>query len=170
MTQDNDTDITDVQEESQDSSVIQGLRSQIKTLEKDLKARPDRETLAAELKEQLSRDTAIETQLIGFDHPAGILDVVKGKLGDADVTRETVAEALTSIGYKVDVDDATSDHEEVTDSQDTDLAKVANLSATVQSAVQGTDSRDLTSRIESADTAEELTKIMKEADLYADLV
>jgi len=170
LTQDNETEVVDVQETDQDSSVIQGLRSQIKTLEKDLKARPDRDTLAAELKEQLSRDTAIETQLIGFGHPAGILDIVKGKLGDAEVTADAVAEALTSIGYKVDVEDATSDHEEVTEPEVTDLAKVTDLSAQVQSAAKGLDSRDIAARINQAESQDELTEIMKEADLYADLV
>ena len=170
MTQDNDTDTVDVQDTDQDSSVIQTLRKELKEAKAELKATPDRETLVAELKEQLSRDTAIETQLIGFGHPKGMLDTVKAKLGDAEVTAEAVTEALTSIGYKVDVEDATSDHEEVTDSEDTDLAKVTSLSAEVQSAAKDLDSRDLTSRINQAESQEELTAIMKEADLYADLV
>ena len=171
MTQDNETDAVDVQETDQeDNSLIRDLRAQIKDLAKELKAKPDRDTLAAELKDQLSRDMAIETQLIGFGHPAGILDIVKGKLGDAEVTAEAVAEALTGIGYKVDVEDATSEHEEVTEPEVTDLAKVTDLSAQVQSAAKGLDSRDVSGRINQADSQEELTEIMKEAGLYADLV
>ncbi len=168
MTQDNDTNTVDVQDTDQDdNSLIRGLRSEIKGLQKELKARPDRDTLAAELKDQLSRDTAIETQLISFGHPAGILDTVKGKLGDVEVTAEAVAEALRGIGYQVDVDDATSDQEEVTEPEVTDLAKVTNLSAQVQSAAKGIDSRNVGVRIAQADSPEEVTEIMDEAGLLA---
>jgi len=167
LTQDNTTDAVDVQDTDQDNSLIRSLRSDIKDLQKELKARPDRETLAAELKDQLTRDSAIETQLIGFGHPAGILDTVKGMLGDAEVTAEAVAGALASIGYKVDVDDATSDQEEVTEPEVTDLAKVTALSAQVQSAAKGKDSRNVEARIAQTETPEEVTAIMKEAGLLA---
>ena len=168
MSQDNDTEAADEQQETNDdSSVIKTLRKELREALKELKAAPDRDTIVAEVKDGLTRDLAIESQLIGFGHPAGILETVKGKLGDADVSPETVAKALESVGYKVDVEGATSDDDSVDSGSETnvDLVKVTQLSAEVQSASKGKTTTDVTTRIAQAETNEEVNKIMAEEGL-----
>jgi len=157
LTQDNDTDTADAGEVGEDSPVMKAMRSQIKELERALKAAPDRESLAAELRAELARDSAIESELIRFGHPKGILEVVKGKLGDAEVSSEGVAEALKGIGYEVDVDGAASPSDDQSESQ-SDLARVASLSAEVQSAASG-GVPDILTQINQADSREALRKI-----------
>lgn len=168
MPQDDDTKAADDQQEKDDeSSVIATLRSENRKLAKELKAAPDRKTIVAEIKDGLVRDTAIEAQLISFGHPAGILEVVKGKLGDADVSPETVTKALESVGYKVDVEGATSedDSDDSESEANADLVKVTSLSAEVQSAAKGKTTADVTTRIAQAKDQDEVNKIMAEAGL-----
>lgn len=163
MTQDNYTDTASAADESnEDSPVIQSLRQQVKDLQKQVKSAPDRDSLEAEIREQLTRDSAIQTQLGKFGHPAGILDVVKGKLGENEVTEDTVAEALTAIGYTVDkADGAPETAKEPGDSR-TDLANVTDLSRSVQSAAgSGAPASEL-SRVQNAQTPEELAAIAAE--------
>ena len=168
MPQDDNTKAADDQQAKDDeSSVIKTLREENRKLAKELKAAPDRETIVAEIKDGLTRDLAIEAQLISFGHPAGILEVVKGKLGDADVSPETVTKALESVGYKVDVEDATSDNdsEDSESEANADLVKVTSLSAEVQSAAKGKTTVDVTTRIAQAKNQDEINKIMAEAGL-----
>ena len=168
MTQEQHTEDTDASDESNESSVINGLRKEMRDLEKKLKASPDRDSMRAELKAELAIDSNIETLLEGFGHPKGILDVVKGKLGEKEATADAVAEALTSIGYQVEVEDASSNPEGVESTTNTDLAKVATLSAEVQSATQGKTTVDVGDQIAAAETQEDLNAIMAKAGLLVD--
>ncbi len=167
MTQNNDTDPVVPPDPDQDSSVIKMLRKELSDAKAELKAIPDRDTLVTELKSELARNSEIEALLIGFGHPAGMLDTVKGKLGEKDATKETVAEALTSTGYKVDVEGAAPDPEGAADDRLTELAKVTDLSAQVQSAASGGDSRDVEAKIAAAETPDEIAAVMEEAGLLA---
>jgi hypothetical protein len=92
-----------------------------------------------------------------------------GKLGDAEVTRESVAAALTGIGYAVDIDGASSESGEEDSAQHSDLARVSNLSAQVRSAATGSTSDDLMRKISQANSQAELSALMAEAGLAATL-
>jgi hypothetical protein len=165
LTQDSNIDTTEAVDESSESAVIRALRKQIKDIEAELKGRPDRPTLEAEIRESLKRDNAIEGVLTTLGHPAGILDVVKAKLGDAEVTRDSVADALRGIGYQVEVDDAPAGEGHEPSESESDLAKVASLSAQVRSAAQGVAPVTDIQRINQAQSQAELNAIMAELGL-----
>lgn len=163
MTTDNTAEGTDNQGEStDDSSVIQSLRSKIRELEKQVKSSPSREDVEAELRAELERESAIADQLVGLGHPKGMAAVLKSKLGESDVTRESVAEALAGIGYQVEVEDAASeDGGKGETGPQSDLAKVSELSAKVRSAAQG-EGPDAVQRLNQASSQEELAAIAAE--------
>jgi hypothetical protein len=107
--------------------------------------------------------------LIALNHPAGLSEFLKGKLGDAEVTRESVAEALKGIGYQVEEADAPAGDGTEQSAQASDLAKVSTLSSRVRSAAQGEPSDAVMQRINKADTPAELAAIMAELGLSAQL-
>ncbi len=166
MTQELDANGDPVTDESGESAVLNGLRKELRAVQAELKSRPDRDALRTELKAELAGDTVIETLLEGFGHPRGILETIKGKLGESEATAETVAAALTSIGYKVDVEGATSTVEEGVESEGkTDLAKVSLLSAEVQATAKGKTTVDPTDAINSATTQDELNAAAAQAGI-----
>ena len=167
MTQDNDDQATESQDESnseQDSGVIQSLREQIKELNRELKRQPSRSEIEAEVQEKLTRNFAIDSMLGTLGHPAGIRSVVAEQLGDADVTLESVTEALTAIGYTVEVGDGASSQEDEATANAADLADVSNLSARVRSAAKGATVESITDRIAKAKSREELQALAAEGE------
>jgi hypothetical protein len=172
LTTDNDTEGTETQDQSTDDSpVIKALRKQISDLTSELKSAPTRELVEAEVRTELERESAISEHLVALGHPTGMSAVLKGKLGDAEVTKETVITALQGIGYEVDVTDASpeSDNEDSAQ-QASELAKVQGLSAKVQAATQGNTTDDLTQRINQTDSREELRQLMDEEGLSTSVV
>lgn len=168
MTQDQHTNVVDTTDEEQESSVINDLRAQLRAKDKELKAKPDRDELAVELKAELADDNAIEALLIGFGHPVGILDTVKGKLGDAETTKETVGKALQDIGYKVEITDVSSEQDSQGSTENTELATVTGLSAQVQSAVQGDATVNVKTQLGEAETQDQVNAIMEKAGLLTE--
>jgi hypothetical protein len=167
LTLDNNTEPVETpdQPDAEDSGVIKGLRADVKDLKAQVKAAPSREVLEAEIRSELARESAIKEQLVSLGHPAGIMELVSGKLGEAEVTKESVAEALTGIGYEVDVDGAGSGDDANTGDPSSDLAKVTSLSAQVQSAAQNVPADDVGQKIAEAETPAQLAEIMAKADL-----
>lgn len=166
MTQDNLTNGTDTPDESvDDSPVIKALRKQVADLNKALKDTPSREDIEADIRTQLERESAISAQLVALGHPAGMAAFLKGQLGDAEVTLESVTAALEGIGYQVAVPGESSDTEGTTTPQVPDLARVSSLSASVQAAAKGDSSGSLTEKIAAAQSREEVTALMAEAGL-----
>jgi len=169
LTQELDANGDPVTEEGSESAVLNGVRKELREALKELKSRPNRDELRVELKAELAGDTQIETLLEGFGHPKGILETIKGKLGESEATAETVAAALTSIGYKVDVEGAASTETEGGKSEtETELAKVSKLSAEVQATAKSGTTVDVTDQIAAADTQEEVNTIMAKAGLLED--
>ena len=164
MTQDNYTDATDAVDQSvDDSPVIKALRKQIKDLEAITKNAPTRESIEAEVRQELERKSAISTLLIELGHPAGMSAVVNGTLGDAEVSRESVANALRSIGYQVEDADAPVDEGSEPPSQKlADLAKVSDLSSQVRAASQGSSLASEIEKIAQAQSPEELVRLAAE--------
>lgn len=166
MTQEGYTDTTDATEESMDDSpIIKALRKQIRDLEKAVNAAPTRESIEAEVRGELARQAAISAQLIELGHPAGMWEAVKGRLGESEVTRDSVAEALRGIGYQVEVVEAPEESGGEASVNVSDLAKVTSLSAQVRSAAQGVDPGDVMRKINQATSPEDLQAILVEAGL-----
>ena len=165
MTLDNHTDPTDPVDptDPEESGVFKALRQQVKDQKKELDAAPDRTELEVEIRATLKHESAIEAELIGLGHPIGIRELVDEKLGENEVTKETVTEALIAIGYKVDETDGATE-ESNKDTTKSGLAEVSNLSSAVQSAAQNKPSDDLAEKIASANTPEALAKVMAEAE------
>jgi hypothetical protein len=168
LTQDQHTEVVDTTDEGQESSVITDLRAQLREKDKQLKAKPDRDELAVELKAELANDSAIEALLVGFGHPTGILDTIKRKLGDTETTKETVGKALQDIGYKVEITDVSSEQDSQESTVNTELATVTGLSAQVQSAVQGSATVDVKTQIGETETEDQLNAIMEKAGLLVE--
>lgn len=154
-------------ESSEDSEVLNTVRKRNRELEKELKSRPTRDELEAEIRTELERENAISEQLVALGHPKGLSEFLKGRLEeDAEVSREAVALALQGIGYQVEVDGAAEQSEgREPSSQETELAGVANLSAQVRSAASGEvdPSAALAKKINAATTPQELEQAMREA-------
>jgi hypothetical protein len=148
---------------------MKALRKQIKDLQSQVNSAPTRESIEAEIREGLARESAISEQLIALNHPAGLSEFLKGKLGDAEVTRESVAEALKGIGYQVEEADASEGDGTEQSAQASDLAKVSTLSSRVRSAAQGEPSDAAMQRIQGAESPEKLAAIMAELGLSAQL-
>lgn len=149
-----------------DSPVIKALRKQIKDLESQVKSVPTRESIEAEVRESMARDAAISTQLIGLGHPAGMLDAVKGRLGDAEVSRDSVAEALRGIGYQVEDADATAGTTGEAPEAGSALRDVTALSAKVRSAATG-ETSDPLKDIGATESRAELIALMEQQGLLA---
>jgi hypothetical protein len=169
LTQDNYIGTGDPQDQGvgEESAVIKALRKQIRDKDAELAARPDRDTLIAELRQELERDNAIGEELTFFGHPKGILDSVKKRLGDAEVSREGVAEALRSIGYQVEIADVPADSGEGPSQQLADLAKVSDLSSQVRAASQGANLASEVEKVAQAQTPEDLVRLAAEGGWLA---
>lgn len=161
MTQDNDNSAAVTQDESNsDSPVIQQLRQQVKQLTDQVKAQPDRAAIEAEIRSELKRNQAIEIELTNLGHPAGMTGTVAGQLGESEVSRETVADALRAIGYTIqdESDGGSGDDGDAVDQGD--LATVTDLSRQVSSAASGTQTPSVEQQIAGAKSREELAAIM----------
>jgi hypothetical protein len=166
LTQDNNTDAVDAQEQSQsgeDSPVIKELRKQLKDMQKELKSMPSRSDIEAELRSQLEREQAVESQLVAHNVPTSIRSIVEEKLGDADPTAEAVVEALTALGFSVEDDGGASEDGEADGQAASDLAAVSDLSAKVRSTAKGGQPESDMDKISRAKSREELQAIASEA-------
>jgi hypothetical protein len=169
LTLENHTDPADASGEGgDDSGVIKALRKQVNDLQKELKSRPDRDVLLSEFQVEQARNSEIVDQLISLRHPKGMLDAVKGRIdGEADITQEVVAKALTDIGYQVEVGgDGSSQVDDSTQVQ-AELAGVADLSAQVQSAAGSGNPASILDRINQAESQAEIAKIAAEGGFLA---
>lgn len=145
-------------ESGNESPVMKGLRSQIRDLERELKARPAREEVEAELRAQLKREEAAAAQLIEQGHPAGLARFMLSEIGDAEVTPETVSGFLQGLGFDakpVSADGAPA-------SQDQQLAEVTSLASRVSAAASGAPADSVMDRINAARSPEEVAAIMRE--------
>lgn len=167
MTEDNTTPMEETTGGSgDDSGLVKGLRVQIRDLQSELKSRPDRDSLWAEFQAEQQVNTAVEAALTSFGYPAGIRDTIKAKLGDGEVTREAVGQALASIGFNVNPDAVTGQGGEA-DQARKDLAQVSSLSGQVQAAAGSGSGPNILDRIANATSQEELRAIAAEGGFLA---
>jgi hypothetical protein len=169
LAQDDYTEVAEgQQDESMDSPVMKALRKQIKDLTQLVNNAPTRESIEAEIRAQLDRNSAISEQLIALGHPAGMSEVIRGQLGEGEVTLESVASALQTIGYKVEVANGPEGEDTVQDTTSSDLANISNLSAQVRSAAGGDVRMDGVSKVNQASTQAELIELMRKDGLLSD--
>lgn len=172
MTEDINTDTTGADDETVDttgdSPVIRALRKQLEDLKKAQKNAPTRDSIEAEIRADLARESAIADLLVGLGHPKGMSAVVKGKMGDAEVTPEGVAAALQSLGYAVtgEAGEAVGSGGETPEAH-SDLVNVASLSAQVRAVANGSNMESVADRIAKAQSQAEVNAIMAEAGLTA---
>lgn len=152
-------------ESGEDTSLVKDLRKQIRDLQRDLKAVPNRSDLEANIRASVAREKAIESELVALKLPSGLLDTVEGKMGGAEVNRESVVAALTAIGF--DLTESTEGGEESAPAQQDaeNLAGVANLASQVANAANQQTTDNLTDKINAAQTPEELANLMREAGM-----
>lgn len=172
MTEDNTTEAGQAEGESnsegsqqEESPVIKDLRKQLKDAQRELKSVPSRSEIEAEVLAAVARTSAIETELVGLNLPKGLSETVEGKLGDADVTREGVVEALTAIGFEITDSPDGGEESQQTEQNVQDLSQVANLGSQVAQAATGQNTDNLTDKINEAETPAQLAEIMREAGL-----
>lgn len=146
-------------ESGNESPVMKGLRSQIRDLERELKARPAREEVEAELRAQLKREEAAAAQLIEQGHPAGLARFMLSEIGDAEVTPETVSGFLQGLGF--DSKPVSSDGDKPA-SQDQQLAEVTSLASRVSAAASGAPADSVMARLQAARSPAEVNAIMEE--------
>lgn len=150
-----DTDQNTQAGDGEDSPVIQILRQQIKDLQKELKARPTRDALEAELAAQAQRKSAAEALLIELGAPAGMAGLVTEKV--EDVTAENVVKFLEGLGL------ATREVSE--DTEQSEVKVVSELAQQVAASAGDTSSKDLAAKIRDAKNFQELNAVMVEAGL-----
>ena len=124
--------------------------------------------MAAEIRAELERDLQIESLLVGFGHPKGILSVVKSKLGEKDATPETVAEALTGIGYRVEVEDAGSGQDGQQTAANKALADVSALSSSVKSAAGSGSAPSVEQQLSETQDPAQIVEIMQKTGLLSE--
>lgn len=162
MTVEGYTEENGAQDDSMDSPVMKALRKQIRDLEKQLSSTPTRESIEAEVEARYLRRQAIQAELIQLGVPTGIGEFLEGKLGEAEVNTSSVTDLLRGIGFSVGeagVPDGNGEEQQEANSQ---LAKVASLSAQVSTSSSGGPANFL-DRINSANSPAELEAILKES-------
>lgn len=149
----------------ENSALVKDLRKQLKDAQRELKSVPSRTEIEADIRAAVAREKAIESQLIALNLPVGLSETVEGKLGDADVTPEKVAEALTAIGFEVTAPTEGEDDDDSGQETAENLASVANLGNQVANAAKQQDTDNLTDKINEAESPAEVARLMAEAGL-----
>lgn len=146
-------------ETNEDSGVIKALRQQIKDLKADLDARPAREDLEVQVRNQLKREQDAAALLIERGQPQGLAEFMLTKIGDAEITAEAVSTFLQGLG--IDTEPVSSDEPEAV-SQHQQLAETVALASRVSAAASGASADEMTARIAQAQSMQELEAIMDE--------
>lgn len=162
MTQNQNTEPVDAPSED-GSAVIKALRAQIRDLEKDLKAAPDAESIIAEYEAGRQRTGAVEAALVSQGVPKGIAPLVQDKLGESEVTDESVAKILADLGFQAEEDQGASGQGERGTSREEALPGVTELGTQVRAAAQGGSAASIMQQINAATSRGEVAKIAEEA-------
>jgi len=145
-----------------DSPVMKALRSQIRDLEKALKDRPAPEEVESKLRNQLKREADAAALLTKQGQPSGLAEFMLSKIGDQEVSEQSVAGFLQGLGF--DAKPASDDGQETAPATQ-QLAEVADLAGRVSAAASNAPVGNLEDRIAKATTRAEIDAIMAEAGL-----
>ena len=115
------------------------LRAQLEAAlaeNKALKSQPDRAAIEAEVRASLARESAVGQALVASNVPQSVTPLVLEKLGDANVTNDSVLSALRDLGFASEQAPVAPDPTPTPNP----LSEVASLSGQVQAAAEhGTD-------------------------------
>jgi hypothetical protein len=142
-----------------ESGVIKALRIQLKEQEKELKARPAREDLESEIRTQLKRESDIAALLTKQGQPSGLAEFALSKIGDQEVTEESVAGFLKGLGY--DTQPVSSDGQESAPPNQ-QLAEVTDLASRVSAAASNAPAGNVEDRLAKATSLADIETIMAE--------
>lgn len=158
---------------TQDSALVKDLRKQIADKNKAIK---ELELQLGSARNNARREIALETELeaFGVTHEK-VRAMVLDELGDGEVSARSVEDALLAIGFHTGKVAAEDDGEtqppapQVPAQPDNGLAEalsaVSTLSNQVANAAKNVAGSSLTDKINSANSAEEVASIMREAGL-----
>ena len=143
-----------------DSPVIKGMRSQIDTLEKSLKAATAKaDTAVADANAQVERKQDASKFL--NDELKGLADVVAGEV-DGDITAESVGAWLTDRKLGEVVQQSSDGAEDGADGADgddkstaSDVAGVADLGSSVAATNVDSEQRNFTARVDALESGHE---------------
>lgn len=155
LTQEATSEETESQEES---GVLKALRRQVKDLQRELEARPDRDALLTEIRAEQARVDAISKQVEAMGHPGALSAVLTDRV-EGDVTEETVKSALKELG--LEASPASAETPSDVDRNAKALAEVSSLSGQLGSAGGG-DPPDALSAINKANTMQDLQRIAEQ--------
>lgn len=146
-----------------DSQVMKDLRSQNKKQAKQLKElaqfKADAEAAAQTQRTEAATDIV---KSLGYE---ALADDVLGWV-EGEVTVESVVAALQAKGLAVNIEPGEQPiPQDVQEPQAPPIGQAAAVGQQVAAAAQGTDNRDLNTRINQAETREELDALMEEAEL-----
>ena len=142
-----------------ESGVIKALRIQLKEQEKELKARPAREDLESEIRTQLKRESDIAALLTKQGQPSGLAEFALSKIGDQEVTEESVAGFLQGLGFGTGSVSADDQNAAPSNQQ---LAEVTDLASRVSAAASNAPAGNVEDRIAKAQSLAEIEVIMAE--------
>jgi len=142
-----------------ESGLLKALRIQLRDQEKELKARPAREDLEVEIRTQLKRESDIAALLTKQGQPSGLAEFALSKIGDQEVTEESVAGFLKGIGF--DANPVSSDGQTAA-SPNQQLAEVTDLASRVSAATSNAPAGNVEDRIAKATSLAEIETIMSE--------
>lgn len=168
MTDDNTTETDESQEgtSEEDSPVIKAIRKENRDLKKRLDSQPTEAELLEKARAVVARESAIDKQLIAYKVPTSVRELVEAKLGDAEITPESVKDALVALDFQVTSQDESGDDSQPNTQQTADdLAAVASLGNQVANAASQPDNDNITDKLNKAETPAEVAQIMRDAGL-----
>lgn len=147
---------------TEESAVITELRRQLREAQAELKKRPTREQVLAEIQAQAARVKAAESVLVQFGLPAETAKFVAENV-EGEVTEESVKSFLEASGLaKL----ARSDDQEAEGTEaKQEVAEVSKLGQQVASAGGATGTKDIGALLDEANSIEDINRIMVEAGL-----
>jgi len=142
-----------------ESGLLKALRIQLRDQEKELKARPAREDLEVEIRTQLKRESDIAALLTKQGQPSGLAEYALSKIGDQEVTEESVAGFLKGLGF--DAQPVSADGQ-IAAPPNQQLAEVSTLASQVSAAASNAPAGNVEDRLAKASSLAEIETIMRE--------
>ena len=148
-----------VEPSTDESGLIKALRIQLREQEKELKARPAREDLESEIRTKLKRESDAAALLTKQGQPSGLAEFMLSKIGDQEVTEQSVAGFLEGIGLTAN---PASEDDEAPAPPNQQLAEVTDLASRVSAAASAAPAGNVMDRLAQAKNQAEVNAIMAE--------
>lgn len=145
--------------ELEGDALVKDLRAQLKARPKEDEVQKRIDNAVAEALSARDRDDAIKSVLIARDVPAGVSELVAKKLGESDVTEESVAEVLTTIGFDASPSGGDSSEKATEPVKAEALAGVTDLANQVKTSGEGGSTAPVADQFNAAQSREEILEI-----------